>query len=182
MKFKKIMPYKIKRLIPMLGLAGAAMVMPGCEKTPIQQHMVMPGCEKTPIQQHDTVYIWGAFDWKNIWPADNVRASADSAEVRYVILQNDGNGFTTIYDYELKSDLERLLFEVDAKNRHKVRGNGNIWHLTLTNDEYRKWLENFGFKITDPYYGEPGQTNPNKTIAWNDALKMQQNKSAQKTR
>ena len=27
MKFKKIMPYKIKRLIPMLGLAGAAMVI-----------------------------------------------------------------------------------------------------------------------------------------------------------
>ena len=26
MKFKKIMPYKIKRLIPMLGLAGAAMI------------------------------------------------------------------------------------------------------------------------------------------------------------
>ena len=168
MKFKKIMPYKIKRLIPMLGLAGAA--------------MVMPGCEKTPIQQHDTVYMWGVIDWTNIWPADNVRASADSAEVRYVILQNDGNGFTNIYDYELKSDLERVLFEVDAKNRHKVRGGGDIWHLTLTNDEYRKWLENFGFKITDPYYGEPGQTNPNKTIAWNDALKMQQNKSAQKTR
>ena len=163
MKFKKIMPYKIKRLIPMLGLAGAA--------------MVMPGCEKTPIQQHDTVYMWGAGDWKNIWPADNIRASADSAEVRYVILKNDGNGFApNIKDYEVKTDLERVLFEVDAKNRHKVRGKGDLYHLTITNDEYRKWFEDLGFTINHPWQPEE-QNNNTKTIGWNKALENYNQKS-----
>ena len=137
----------------MLGLAGAA--------------MVMPGCEKTPIQQHDTVYMWGGGDWTNIWPADNVRASADSAEVRYVILKNDGIGFAPIPDYQLKSDLERVLFEVDAKNRHKVRGEGDLYLLTITNDEYRKWFENLGFTINHPYVPEE-----EKTIGWNNAVQM----------
>ena len=163
MKFKKIMPYKIKRLIPMLGLAGAA--------------MVMPGCEKTPIQQHDTVYMWGVIDWTNIWPADNVRASADSAEVRYVILKNDGNGFApNIKDYEVKTDLERVLFEVDAKNRHKVRGEGDLWGLTITNDEYRKWFEDLGFTINRPWQPEE-QNNNTKTIGWNKALENYNQKS-----
>ena len=126
--------------------------------------------------------MWGVSNWTNIWPADNICASADSAEVRYVILQNDGNGFTKIYDYQLKAELERVITQVDHKNRHKVRGKGDLWHLTITHEDYRKWFEDLGFGITDPYYGEPGQTEPNKTIAWNDALKMQQNKSAQKTR
>ena len=142
----------------MLGLAGAA--------------MVMPGCEKTPIQQHDTVYMWGVTNWKNLWPADNLRASADSAEVRYVILKNDGNGFApNIKDYEVKTDLERVLFEVDAKNRHKVRGKGDLYHLTITNDEYRKWFEDLGFTINHPWQPEE-QNNNTKTIGWNNAVQM----------
>ena len=32
MQFKKVVPYKIRRLIPMLGMAGATLLMGGCEK------------------------------------------------------------------------------------------------------------------------------------------------------
>ena len=32
MQFQKVLPYKLKRLVPMLGLAGASLFMTSCEK------------------------------------------------------------------------------------------------------------------------------------------------------
>lgn len=36
MQFKKVVPYKIRRLIPMLGMAGATLFMGGCDKEEAQ--------------------------------------------------------------------------------------------------------------------------------------------------
>ena len=62
-----------------------------------------------------------------------------------------------------------MLFEVDAKNRHKVRGEGDLLGLPITNDEYRKWFEDLGFTINRPWPIEE-QNNNTKTIGWNKAL------------
>ena len=56
MQFKKIVPYKIKRLIPMLGLAGATLAAPSCEKQ-IQQ-------AAAPSDVH-TVYLVPRYLWNN---------------------------------------------------------------------------------------------------------------------
>ena len=76
MKFRKIIPYKLKRIIPMAAIAGATLI-PNAS------------CTKEP-PQHDTTYVWGYGNWKNVRPANRVAASADSVNVRYVYLLNDG--------------------------------------------------------------------------------------------
>ena len=37
MQFKQVVPYKLKRLIPMLGIAGASFFLGGCEKNEPQR-------------------------------------------------------------------------------------------------------------------------------------------------
>ncbi len=37
MQFKQVVPYKLKRLIPMLGIAGASLFLGGCEKNEPQR-------------------------------------------------------------------------------------------------------------------------------------------------
>ncbi|MBO8407269.1 MAG: hypothetical protein IAC77_02285 [Proteobacteria bacterium] len=77
MQFKKIVPYKIKRLIPMLGLAGATLAAPSCEKEPIptrDEFLVFDQYNFLTVEQIQqaaapsdvhTVYLVPRFLWNN---------------------------------------------------------------------------------------------------------------------
>jgi len=167
MKFKKIMPYKIKRLIPMLGLAGAA--------------MVMPGCEKTPIQQHDTVYMWGVLNWDNIWPPQNIYASADSVQVKNVILKLDknDNDFEHLDDEFLYKNMIAIWAGLSPEKQEKLSLDGTAKNLIVsTKGEhvYIDWLSERGLQFENLRYRFPDNNNT-KTIGWNKALETYNQKS-----
>ena len=134
MKLKQTLPYKLKRVVPILGLAGASLFT-ACEK-PVE-----------PDPRHDTVYTWSIIDKSQIIPPERVCASADSAMVRNVILQYD----TTIEyctDATVRYYMEdEVLSHVTPENQHKVRGRGLISFMRITNPEDSLWLANFGFQI-----------------------------------
>lgn len=134
MRFTKKVPYKLKRLIPMLGLAGATLLPTACEK-------------EEPL--HDTTYMWGRSYWEEIYPADNVCASADSVQVRNVILKNNGTNWGGGYTAEeIRDYLLMTVNQVPEQNRHKLRGAGKLTWVKEGGDPSAKaWLENFGFRV-----------------------------------
>ena len=137
MQFKKIVPYKIRKLIPMLGLAGATLMM-------------TPGCEKEPIVQHDTTYTWGPAYWDEIWPPFNVYASADSAEVRQIILQCTNETFYGLSDEWLYNNMYSVYAGTSAANQNKIKISGTIDKLTVRdgNDmRYLDWVKARGLNL-----------------------------------
>ena len=149
MKFIKTLPYKLKRTLPILGIAGASLLA-GCNKDD----------EPTPPGLHDTVYTWKGEDTRNILPPVDVCMSADSANVRYVILQNI-NSNAGLGDLGWFRELleERVLSEVTLQNQYKVRARGELKRYIVddtsaeTLQKHREdsiWLTNFGLKLSEP--------------------------------
>ena len=151
MKFHKIIPYKIKRLIPMAMIAGMPLIPTSCIKN-------NPDDIPNPnAPHHNTTYVWGEGNWGQIWPADKVAASADSILVDYVILQNDGNSFKGKSTNLLLSQLNIIINEVKPENRHKIRGAGTLNDLGMSerNEEtYRDSiaLAQMGFKFGNVWH------------------------------
>ncbi len=141
MKFKKVLPYKLRRVLPILGFAGATLA--GCSKD-----------DEPAIQQHDTVYNWGRFDISQVWPTDNINASADSVEVRRVILQLNDSQWGSDKDGKYGLDDRWILDEyvtpiwnnIKESNRHKVMFRGDAWNVSkpITPEDWRAFdsLEN----------------------------------------
>ena len=150
MKFIKILSYKLKRTLPILGIAGASLLA-GCDKDD----------EPTPPGLHDTVYTWTVSDLSRILPPTDICMSADSANVNRVILQNtdkSGQGYKV---NELRDIFENQILEyVSPENQHKVRGRGEIsgYMRDLARDDYgvnsadSAWLVKFGFVLKNPVY------------------------------
>lgn len=136
MRFTKKVPYKLKRLIPMLGLAGATLLPTACEKD-------------DEISMHDTTYMWGRNYWDEVWPADNVCASADSVQVRHVILRNNGSYWGDAYTCEdIRKELTNIINNVTPANRHKLKGSGKLSAVKEGGDPSAKtWLEDFGLQV-----------------------------------
>ena len=150
MKIKKTVPYYLKRALPVLGLAGATLFT-SCEK------------DEPTIPLHDTIYVWGTNNMTQIFPTDNVVASADSTSVRTVYLHSDGVWWGGAFNMnELREwVLEPVLNDIPERNRHKIRGAGIInGPLFRTDDkqmftkqyEDSVWLSKMGFIIKDPIY------------------------------
>ncbi len=85
MQFKKTVPYKLKRIIPMLGIAGASLFMGGCEKEKplhyVELYFTSENAEifeTNAIQEAldqpdvDTVYLVATGGWGNMW-ASNIK-------------------------------------------------------------------------------------------------------------
>ena len=98
-----------------------------------------------------------------IFPTDNVVASADSTSVRTVYLHSDGVWWGGAFNMnELREwVLEPVLNDIPERNRHKIRGAGIInGPLFRTDDkqmftkqyEDSVWLSKMGFIIKDPIY------------------------------
>ena len=139
MRIAKKYNMKLKTLIPILGLAGASM---------------FSACERNePIPQHDTIYTFGPERWFTLQEKQNIIASADSAAVRYVILENNGktyNGGTV----RLRAlNMKILIKQIPAEKQQKVKGSGILREMTINSQEDSIYLTNMGFKFVDaiPY-------------------------------
>lgn len=150
MKFIKTLPYKLKRTLPILGIAGASLLA-GCDKDD----------EPTPPGLHDTVYTWNVDDMSRILPPTDICMSADSANVNRVILQNTDKSGQGYFIGELRDIFENQILEyVSPENQHKVRGRGEIsgYIRDLAQDGYGRnladsiWLVKFGFVLKNPVY------------------------------
>ena len=139
MRIAKKYNMKLKTLIPVLGLAGASM---------------FSACERNePIPQHDTFYCLSSSRWFTLQEQQNIIASADSAAVRYVILESDGktcNGSTVRV---IALNMKKLIKQIPAEKQQKVKGSGILREMTIDSQEDSTYLANMGFKFVDaiPY-------------------------------
>ena len=138
MKLKQTLPYKLKRVVPILGLAGASLFT-ACEKP------------AEPDPRHDTIYNWTPYNMSTALSPSRIRASADSALVRYVILNYDAEpGIAGFYPVTgLRTVMQGYIDSVSPANQHKVRGGGTLGCI-ITDPTDSLWLVDFGFKILNP--------------------------------
>ena len=139
MRLTQKIPYKIKTLIPALGLAGASM---------------FSACERNePIPQHDTFYCLSSSRWFTLQEEQNIIASADSAAVRYVILESDGKTYNRSSVGLIAFNMQLLIKRIPAEKQQKVKGSGILRNMTITSQEDSIYLTNMGFKFVDaiPY-------------------------------
>lgn len=147
MQFKKYVPYKLKRALPILGLAGASMFA-ACDKQE----------KEIPVPLHDTVYEWGMHNMANMLPSGPIKASADSASVRYVIIKCSGDwGYAFSTKNVREHWIEPLFARPRPENVHKIKGAGYMYRLVLTtaneaDDEHAQFLKDFGFELIDAEY------------------------------
>ena len=122
-----------KNVLFLLALAGAAL---------------LTACEKDE-PMHDTTYLWGVNYWEEIYPADKVRTSADSVQVRYVILKNNGSNWGGALTAEyIRDNLLMTINEVPSVNRHKLKGAGKLTWVREGGDPTAKaWLKNLGLQV-----------------------------------
>ncbi len=147
---KKFVPYKIRRALPMLGLAAGSMLMPSCSNDE----------PDAPVPPHDTTYIWGHDNFKDPELKKKIRASADSASVVNIILKSDGNTWASAYsEKEIRYLVVEPLIEAGGEhNRHKFKGKGPITHINIVYPEDNQWLVDFGYVIIPSTY-------PNQVIS-----------------
>lgn len=139
MRLTQKIPYKIKALIPVLGLAGAS---------------IFSACERNePIPQHDTIYTFGPERWLTEQEEQNIIASADSATVRYVILENNGKTYNGSTVRVCAGNMKLLIKRIPAEKQQKVKGSGILRNMTINSQEDSTYLANMGFKFVDaiPY-------------------------------
>lgn len=130
---------RLKTLIPALGLAGASM---------------FSACESNePIPQHDTFYCLNSSRWFTLQEEQNIIASADSAAVRYVILESDGKTYNRSSVGIIAFNMQLLIKRIPAEKQQKVKGSGILRNMTITSQEDSTYLANMGFKFVDaiPY-------------------------------
>lgn len=106
MQLKKIVPYKIKRLIPMLGLAGAT--------------LMTPGCEKEPIPTRDEFLV---FDQLNVLTVEQIQQAAAPSDVKTVYLVPRGS-WNNFYKKSISGTAATLQTWIDASP--KARGQGDF--------------------------------------------------------
>ncbi len=126
MHFVKNIPYKIKRLVPVLGLAGAATMMPGCDKS---DEPIAP-----PIEQPKTRGIelyFDYYDYENIvsqnqdgtyTPSEILKTYANQKDTVYLI--PTGTWLFIIPD-EIKEIRQKIL-QPAIDYSPKIRGRGDF--------------------------------------------------------
>lgn len=136
---KKVIPYQVRRALPILGIAMGGMFMSSCHDD-----------DEPKIKQHDTTYTWGIDNFYNNTKLNaQIRASADSASVRYVILKSDGKSWGGAFnenDFHYQV-IEPFIRAGGEENRHKFKGAGTIKYVTIKYPEDNKWLTDFGYDI-----------------------------------
>ena len=99
-------------------------------------------CEEDDSEpQHDTTYTFG---FQNFGLTDaQVQASADSSQVRNVILQSDEKSMCGISSTRLRTLFLDSKFAVPSK----VKGRGSLNHLWIENKPDSLWLVQHGFTV-----------------------------------
>ena len=136
MRLTKKVPYKLKALIPALGLAGASMFS-ACESN------------EPVIKQHDTIYTFGPGNWFDAQEEQNIIASADSATVRYVVLESNGEAYHGSDSFIIRANIMMLLDNIPEKNLYKMKGSGILRDVNIQSKEDSIYLTDFGFVFAD---------------------------------
>ncbi len=108
MQFKKTIPYKLKRIIPMLGIAGASLFMGGCEK-------------EEPLRDVELYFSDSNFE---IFDTNAIQEAIDQPDVRTVYLVATG-GWETMWKNNIKIFVESTL-RPSINMSPKVRGKGDF--------------------------------------------------------
>lgn len=135
MKFKKIVPYKIKRALSMAAIAGMPLLPASCTK--LEQH-------------HDTTYFWNDLTWNSAELGPKVAASADSTIVDHVFLECDGSNLGGCPTTMLLKRINRVIDYVTPENRYKVRGAGVLNGIWIRDEQCIRdsvTLSQMGFKF-----------------------------------
>ena len=144
MRLTKKVPYKIKTLIPVLGLAGAS-ILSGCKDKN----------EPQIVQPHDVVYEFGLNNFSAFQPYYYFVLTLDSAEVTNVILQSDEKSWEYFGVSKIKADIEsEILSFVKPENMKKIKGRGTLYDVTINNQEDSAYLVNLGFKLKNIIYNQ----------------------------
>lgn len=121
-------------------------------------------CKDYDFSMHDTKYYWGLrpeigpghnlqqiYNPRTNGPTAEVIASADSAQVRYVIFQHTDEDLSGVKGKEIRLYMESIYNKVPQVNRQKIRGGGELQGIVITDPADSLWLANFGFKITETH-------------------------------
>ena len=135
MKFKQIVPYKIRRAVSMAAIAGLPLLPASCTK--LDPH-------------HDTTYFWNDLTWNSAELGPKVAASADSTYVDHVFLECDGSNLGGCPTTTILKRVNKVLNYVTPENRYKVRGAGVLNYVWIRDEQCVQdsiALANFGFKF-----------------------------------
>ncbi len=120
MRFSKKFSYKLSKPFAVLALAGSGLVM-GCSKDDPKNDIV---------PQHDTVYTFAPGDNKILNNYEQISASADSVEVRYVIFEVQSGERGGWRGMSMKPILEKGLKPAFEAAKGKGRGRGTFENVS----------------------------------------------------
>ena len=117
MKFTKTIPYKLKRIIPMLGIAGASLFMGGCEKEKplrdVELHFNRDDFSTIVYQDRGEIFI-----------SELAKAYANDPTVGTIYLIPDGEWGT--YVANTISDMRQTILEPMFNYSPKFKGKGDL--------------------------------------------------------
>ena len=120
MNFNKTVKYNLKRVLPILGIAGATL-LPACRGGQNE-----PEPKPTPVvQKHDTTLYFADMSYDNIAPENIQRYLADTNIINIYLEPNPSNfdGATTEYITALRELIFTPALNTDPK---RVHGRGNF--------------------------------------------------------
>ena len=136
MRLTKKVPYKLKTLIPALGLAGAS-ILSGCKDK--NEPELNP--------QHDAVFVFGYGNFSSFEPAHRYVLAFDSAEVKNVILQSDGETWKHLGIKEIYKQINLFIKMAPENKKYKLKGRGILLDVYINSVTDSTTLANFGFEF-----------------------------------
>ena len=142
---KKTLLIVPKRFVPIAMIAFILIFATSCEKE---------------LQYHDTTYVWGINNWDPAVFGPRIAASADSTEVRYVYLLNDGQSMEGAPTSAVLRMINMMTDMTPPENREKIRGAGTLNDTSMRRDvalfiQDSVALAQMGFKFGKVHYGNP---------------------------
>ncbi len=131
MAFYKKLPYKLKRLVPMLGLAGATM---------------LGGCDKDdPIQMRDVNLFFNVDNCSEIYP-ENIKKIAAEPDVRTIFMIP--MGYWENLNTENISNMRKNILQPAIDASTKARGDGDfLFRVGRVSKQDSLWYIQHGWTI-----------------------------------
>ena len=145
MNFNKTVKYNLKRILPILGIAGATL-LPACRGGQNE-----PEPKPTPVvQKHDTTLYFADMSYDNIAPENIQRYLADTNIINIYLEPNPSNfdGATTEYITALRELIFTPALNTDPK---RVHGRGNfLFYPGVALPADSLWIVQQGWTINQP--------------------------------
>ena len=145
MNFNKTVKYNLKRILPILGIAGATL-LPACRGGQNE-----PEPKPTPVvQKHDTTLYFADMSYDNIAPENIQRYLADTNIINIYLEPNPSNfdGATTEYITALRELIFTPALNTDPK---RVHGRGNfVFYPGAALPADSLWIVQQGWTINQP--------------------------------